>query len=159
MKEKNLFFNVISDSNMSTISPDSMLFTLRSFQGSESPHVITTKDGEEGIIYNSIKNGPAFGVDLLLTGQNGTSSLGNTYNRHDLEPKEAYLAGSSEFVLSELEVYYSGTCYSCVQKFIKDIINNNNNNNNNNNDDDDDDDDDDDMIMMIIMIIKIMFTW
>lgn len=99
---------------MSTMSTGSVLFTLRNSHGSDSPYRISSP--KKAIIYNNMNYGPTFDVDLLLIGKNGTSSLGKTYDapryERDMTPKNTYLAGSSEFVLSELEVYYSGICYS-----------------------------------------------
>lgn len=99
---------------MSTMSTGSVLFTLRNSHGSDSPYRISSP--MKAITYNNMNYGPTFDVDLLLIGKNGTSSLGKTYDapryERDMTPKNTYLAGSSEFVLSELEVYYSGMCSS-----------------------------------------------
>ena len=99
---------------MSTMSTGSVLFTLRNSHGSDSPYRISSP--KKAIIYNNMNYGPTFDVDLLLIGKNGTSSLGKTYDApgyvRGMGPKNTYLAGSSEFVLSELEVYYSGICSS-----------------------------------------------
>lgn len=87
---------------------------MRNFYGSESPDQLKSKEGgNKGTVFNSINYGPTFDVDLVLTGKNGTSDLGTTYRGRGDEsrlgrPKNTYLAGSSQFVLSELEVYYSG---------------------------------------------------
>ena len=105
-----VYIYIISVSNMSTMSTGSVLFTLRNSHGSDSPYRISSP--KKAIIYNNMNYGPTFDVDLLLIGKNGTSSLGKTYDApgyvRDMGPRNTYLAGSSEFVLSELEVYYSG---------------------------------------------------
>lgn len=119
----------ISDSNSSSISPDSFLFTMRNFHGSESPYVMKARPGKKGMIFNNINYGPTFDVDLVLTGQNGTSNLGSTYFGRSPQDrqgrrKNTYLAGSSEFVLSELEVYYSGRfCLHFLLKYLLVILN------------------------------------
>lgn len=58
-----------------------------------------------------MSHGPSIPPDLILTGKNGTSALGQIFFSGSDDwrrgrPQEALLAGSSEFKLSELEVYY-----------------------------------------------------
>ena len=80
-----------------------------SYDGTKSPYTSKIKQNKEAFIINSINHGPSFPPDLVLTGKNGVSDIGKVYHAGKYaqgRPRSAYLAGSAEFQLSELEVYY-----------------------------------------------------
>lgn len=51
------------------------------------------------------KEGPAFGKDLVIEGDVGTSSLGDTFEVTDIPNPDSFLAGESKFEVEEYEVY------------------------------------------------------
>ena len=102
-------FHSISASNISSRCPWCKLFSFVSYDGTKSPYTSKIKQNKEAFIINSINHGPSFPPDLVLTGKNGVSDIGKVYRAGKYaqgRPRSAYLAGSAEFQLSELEVYY-----------------------------------------------------
>ena len=87
------------------------LFSLVNYNGAYSPFKNVKRTNKRASILNDMSHGPSIPPDLLLTGKNGTSTLGQIFFSGSDDwrrgrPQEALLAGSSEFKLSELEVYY-----------------------------------------------------
>ena len=102
-------FHSISASNISSRCPKCYLLSFVNYDGTKSPFKSNIKPNEEAFIINSINHGPSFPPDLVLTGKDGVSDIGKVYHAGKYaqgRPNSAFLAGSEEFQLSELEVYY-----------------------------------------------------